>query len=176
MEPRSLLSGSSQARRTPSSQICCRAEAGGGVVFGGDADVEAYFEEDGDDAGVLADGTVALGAHAGVDEDLGDGVPGGVGLLERVGAGQVGDVVDRVEEADVLEGGGDGFDEVGLRDGGHGVSFYAIWRSRSSGSLREFAVGETAQCRSWFPVSLSAQSPDQAYGESGIPRFPGPAG
>ena len=71
-----------------------------GVV--GEADVETELEEDGHDAGVLADGAVAFGAHAGVDEDLLDGVFGGGGLFELVGAGEVGDVVDRVIEADVL--------------------------------------------------------------------------
>ena len=44
---------------------------------GGPLDVHADFDEGGDDAGVLADGAMALVAHAGVDEDLGDGVLGG---------------------------------------------------------------------------------------------------
>ena len=65
--------------------------------------VEAELEEDGDDAGVLADGAMAFGAHARVDEDLLDGVFGGGRLLELIGAGEVGDVVDGVIEADVLQ-------------------------------------------------------------------------
>ncbi len=48
----------------------------------GDARLPLHFhanlDEGGDDTGVLADGAVAFGAHAGVDEDLGDGVLGGV--------------------------------------------------------------------------------------------------
>ncbi len=62
---------------------------------------------------------MTFGAHAGVDEDLGDGIFGGVGLLELVGACQIGDVVDRVVEADVLERVRYAADEVVLIDGGH---------------------------------------------------------
>ena len=83
------------------------------------ARLHADFDEGRDDASVLADGAVALGAHPGVDEDLDDGVFGGGGLFEFVGAGEVRDVVDRVEEGDVLQGVGYGLDEVVLRDGGH---------------------------------------------------------
>ena len=83
-------------------------------------DVHADLDEGGDDAGVLADGAMAFGAHAGVDEDLGDGVFGGGGLLELVGAGEVGDVVGGVVEADVLERVGYGADYVVLLDDGHG--------------------------------------------------------
>ena len=89
------------------------------AVGAGEAGVHAELKEDGDDAGVLADGAVALGAHAGVDEDLLDGVFGGRRLFELVGAGEIGDVVLGVEVGDVLEGVGDGLDEVGLGDGGH---------------------------------------------------------
>jgi hypothetical protein len=49
-------------------------DAHGGVV---PAHVHADLEEDGDDAGVLADRPVALGTHARVDQDLRDGVLGG---------------------------------------------------------------------------------------------------
>ncbi len=97
-----------------------QVEGCGTAVGAFPADVHADFEEDGDDAGVLADGAVALGAHARVDEDLGDGVFGGGGCFELVGAGEVGDVVDGVVVADVLEGVGYGLDEVVLFDGGHG--------------------------------------------------------
>ncbi len=45
------------------------------------AGLHAELDEGGDDAGVLADGAVAFGAHAGVDEDLGHGVFGRGGLL-----------------------------------------------------------------------------------------------
>ena len=62
---------------------------------------------------------MALGAHAGVDEDLCDGVFGGVGLLDLVGAGEVGDVIDRMIEADVLQRVGYGADYVVLADDGH---------------------------------------------------------
>src|SRR5690606_19109632 len=72
--------------------------------------------------GVLADRPMAGGAHAAVGEDLRDRVPGGRALLALVGAREVGDVVGRVVVADVLQRGGDGFDQVVLADGrGHGV-------------------------------------------------------
>ena len=57
------------------------------------AHVHADLEEHVDDAGVLADGAVAFGAHARVGQDLRDGVLGGGALLALIGAGQVGDVV-----------------------------------------------------------------------------------
>src|SRR5690606_17401885 len=68
----------------------------------GPTHVHAYPQEHGNDAGVLADRPVALGAHARIDQDLGDGVLGRLGLLALVGGGQVPDVVDRVVIADVL--------------------------------------------------------------------------
>ena len=89
------------------------------AVGGCPLDLHADLDEGGDDAGVLADGAVAFGAHAGVDEDLGDGVLGGGGLFELVGAGEVGDVVDGVVVADVLECVGYGVDDVVLLDDGH---------------------------------------------------------
>ena len=82
-------------------------------------DLHADLDECGDDAGVLADGAMALGAHAGVDEDLRDGVLGGVRLLVLVGAGEVGDVIDGVVEADVLQRVGYAADYVVLADDGH---------------------------------------------------------
>ena len=63
---------------------------------------------------------MAFVAHAGVDEDLGDGVLGGGRLFVLVGAGEVGDVVGGVVEADVLECVGYGADYVVLLDDGHG--------------------------------------------------------
>ena len=62
---------------------------------------------------------MAFGAHAGVDEDLRHGVLGGGTLLHLVGAGEIGDVVDRVVEADVLQCVGYATDEVVLLDRCH---------------------------------------------------------
>ena len=76
---------------------------------------------------------MALGAHARVDEDLGDGVARGGRLLDFVGAGEVGDVVDGVVEADVLEGVGDGADDVVLVDGGgHWLLQILGWNAEDS--------------------------------------------
>jgi hypothetical protein len=80
----------------------------------GPAHIHADPQEHGDDAGVLADRPVAFGAHARIDQDLGDGVLGRPGFLALVGGGQVPDVVDRVVIADVLQGVGDALDEVFL--------------------------------------------------------------
>ena len=56
------------------------------IYKSGEVDVHADFDKGVDDAGVLADGAVALGAHAGVDEDLGHGVFGGGGLFALPGS------------------------------------------------------------------------------------------
>ncbi len=84
------------------------------------ARLHAQLDEGGDDAGVLADGTMAFSAHARVDQNLRHGVFGRGGLFQLIGACEVGDEVLRVVVADVLQGVGYGLDEVGLLDGGHG--------------------------------------------------------
>ena len=84
-----------------------------------EAHAHAHLQEYVDDAGVLADGAVAHGAHLAVGQDLCDGILGGRRLLALVGTGQVGDVVAGVVVADVLQGSSDGFDQVVLADGGH---------------------------------------------------------
>ena len=59
-------------------------------------------------------------AHLAIGQDLGNRVFRGRALLAVIGAGQVRDVVGWVVVADVLQGSGDGFDQVVLADGGHG--------------------------------------------------------
>ncbi len=92
-----------------------------GLFAGGrfKAHIHAHFDEDVDDAGVLADGAVALGAHAAVDENLRHGVFGGVRLLALVGLGEARDVVDWVVVADVLQRARNAGDEIFLADDGH---------------------------------------------------------
>src|SRR5262249_11526400 len=85
--------------------------------------VHADLEEHVDDAGVLADRAVAGRAHLAVGQDLRHRILGRRALLALVGLGQVGDVVGRVVVADVLEGGGNRLDQVGLLDDGHGVTW-----------------------------------------------------
>ena len=99
------------------------------------AHVHADLEEHGHDAGVLADRTVAFGAHARIDQDLGDGILRRRRLLALVGGGEVLDVVHRVVVADVLQGIGDGLDEVFLLDRGHGATGGCRW---GSGRKRPF--------------------------------------
>jgi hypothetical protein len=83
--------------------------------------VHADFEEHVDDAGVLADRAVAIGAHLAVGQDLRNRVFGRRALLALVGAGQMRDEISRVVVADVLQRGGNGFDQVVLFDQcGHG--------------------------------------------------------
>ena len=91
-------------------------ERGRAAVRAFKAHIHTDLDEDVDDAGVLADGAMAFGAHAAVDEDLGNGVFGGVGLLALVGFGEAGDVVHRVVVADVLERAGYAGDEIFLAD------------------------------------------------------------
>jgi hypothetical protein len=83
------------------------------------AHVHADLEEHHGHARVLADGPVALGAQARVDQDLGHGVPGGGGLLPLVGGLHGADEIQGVIDGDELEGVGDGLDEVFLANGGH---------------------------------------------------------
>ena len=93
-------------------------DAGPGVPLHSHADLE---EHDGD-AGVLAHGAVPLGAHAGVDQDLGDRVLRGRRLLALVGLGQGPHEVDGVIVGNELKGIGDALNEVVLTNDGHGAS------------------------------------------------------
>ena len=81
--------------------------------------VHADLEEDGHDAGVLADGAMAFGAHARVDEDLRDGIARGGRLLFFVGARQALDEIDRMVVGNVLQSVSNALDEVVLLDDGH---------------------------------------------------------
>ena len=102
--------------------------------------VHADFQKHVDDARVLADGAVAHRAHLAVGQNLRNRVFGGRALFAFVGAGQMGDVVSRVVVADVLQCGGDGFDEVGLLNigaGRHGHSHLIFRRSRKVDHERE---------------------------------------
>jgi len=82
--------------------------------------IHADLEKHRDDAGVLADRAMTLGAHPRIDQDLGDGVLGRRRLFALIGRGQAADIVDRVVITDVLQRVGDRLDEVVLADGGHG--------------------------------------------------------
>ena len=82
--------------------------------------VHADFQKHGGNAGVLADGAVAFGAHAAVHQNLCHRIArGGVFFFgQRFGQGL--DVVFGVVVADELEGIGNALDEVFLFDDGHG--------------------------------------------------------
>ena len=77
------------------------------------------FDEYIDDAGVLADRAVALGAHAAVGQDLRDGILGSGALFGLIGLAQRADIVHRMEIADVLQRVGDAFNQVILGDCHH---------------------------------------------------------
>ena len=96
-----------------------------------EAAVHAPFDEHGDDAGVLADRAVPLGAHAAVRQDLRHRVLRGGRHFAFVCGAQRADIVHRVEIADVLERVGDGFDEVVLADD-DGVHVQPFARFRES--------------------------------------------
>ena len=110
-----------------------------------EAHVHADLQEDVDDAGVLADRPPALGTHLRIGQDLRDRVLGRRALLAGVGAGEVGDVVGRVVVADVLQRGGDGFDEVFLADGGHGWKL--AHRRNELEEVRPLAGGRALGCQ-----------------------------
>ena len=84
-----------------------------------EAHVHADFQEHVNDAGVLTDRAATFGAHLRVRENLRDRVLRRGAALAFVSAREVRDVVGRVVVADVLQGGSDAVDEVGVADGGH---------------------------------------------------------
>ena len=121
-------------------------------------DVHPDLEEDHDDAGVLADGAVTLGTHARVGEDLRDRVLGGGALLLLVCVTQCTDVVEWVEVRDVLEGVGDGLDQVRLLDRGHAWKTTTGW---GFGTQEAQGAQGTATARAlWGPQPLRLQHPD----------------
>ena len=89
--------------------------------------VHADLQEDIHDAGVLADRTLALGAHARVGQDLRDRILRRRALLALIGARQMLQVIERMVVADELQRGGDGFDQVFLLDDGHDVRTRLRW-------------------------------------------------
>ena len=88
--------------------------------------VHADLQEDGDDAGVLADGPMAFGAHARVDQQLRDGIARGRRLLLLIGARQALDEVDGMVVRDVLQSIGYALDEVVLFDDCHNDLLYEL--------------------------------------------------
>ena len=64
---------------------------------------------------------MARRAHLAVGQDLCNRVFGRGALLAGIGTGQMRDVVGWVVVADVLQGSGDGFNQIVLADSGHGV-------------------------------------------------------
>ena len=82
-------------------------------------DLHADLDEDHADAGILADRAMAFGGHPRIGQDLRDGVLGGGAFFAVIGFTERLDVIERVVVADVLEGVGDGLDQVFLFDGGH---------------------------------------------------------
>ena len=85
-------------------------------------DVHAHLQEHIDDAGVLAHGAMAHGAHFAVGQNLCNGVFGRWALLAVVGGSQVRYEIGRVVVTDVLQGGCYRFNQVFFFDqGGHVV-------------------------------------------------------
>ncbi|MCY1220494.1 hypothetical protein D9M72_325090 [compost metagenome] len=88
---------------------------------GVEAHAHADLQEDVDDAGVLAQRTLAFGAHARIRQDLRHRVTRGRAFLALVGARQMADVIHGVVIADELDPVGDRLDEVFFfNDDGHG--------------------------------------------------------
>ena len=98
------------------------------IVEAAPARVHADFKQHVDDAGVLADGAPVRRGHARVQQDLRHRIARGRAGLARMGLGQVREEVGGMGMADVLQGAGDGVDQVLAADGeGHG------WRSWRQG-------------------------------------------
>ncbi|OIQ77859.1 hypothetical protein GALL_404420 [mine drainage metagenome] len=125
-----------------------------------EAHIHADLQKHIDDAGVLADGPSAFGAHAAVGEDLRNRVLGGGALFARVGLGEVGDVVGRVVVADELQRRGDAFHQVGLAYHGHG-----------HGAVSGRFLGWF-----WSAPNLRADHPDPPARVCSRYRAPGPTG
>ncbi|MNS71487.1 hypothetical protein D3C72_1048590 [compost metagenome] len=90
-------------------------------ALGVKAHAHADLQEDVDDAGVLAQRTLAFGAHARIGQDLRHRVARGGAFLALVGARQVADVIDGMVVADELNAIGYRLDEVFFfNDDGHG--------------------------------------------------------
>jgi hypothetical protein len=86
------------------------------------AHVHADVDEHRDDAGVLADRSVALGAHARVDEDLRHGVACRLALLTLPGAVHGLDEIHRVVVGNELQRVSHAVDQVVLANDSHGTS------------------------------------------------------
>jgi len=84
------------------------------------AHIHAHFHKSVHNARVLADGPVALGAHAAVDQNLRNRVFGGMRLFALVRFGQASDVVYRMVVADVLQRARNTRNKIFLPDDGHG--------------------------------------------------------
>lgn len=92
-------------------------------VFDANSGVPAYVHADlqkyRDDAGVLADGSLAFGAQAGIDQYLRHRVFGGLALFLVVGGVQGPDEIRWMIAGDILQRRKNAVDEVVLADGGH---------------------------------------------------------
>ena len=82
--------------------------------------IHAHFEKHGGNAGVLADGAVAFGTHAAVDQNLRHGVFSGGVFFFFPSLGERLDVVYRMVIADKLESIGNALNEIFLLDDSHG--------------------------------------------------------
>ena len=96
--------------------------------------IHTDVHEHGHNAGVLADRAMALGAHAGVNQNLGHGILGRLGLFLLVGLVHGLNEILRVVIGNELQRIGYAFDQVVLADhGGHSglISFLIIGSMRS---------------------------------------------
>ncbi len=96
--------------------------------------IHTDVHEHGDDTGVLTDRAMALGTHAGVDQNLGHGILGRLGLFLLVGLVHGLNEILRVIIGNELQRIGYAFDQVVLADhGGHSglISFLIIGSMRS---------------------------------------------
>jgi len=81
--------------------------------------LHAPFDEDVDDAGVLANRAMPLRAHAAVGQDLRNGVLGRRASLGLIGFAECADIIHRVIVTDELERVGHALDQIGGFDERH---------------------------------------------------------
>ncbi|MNE20907.1 hypothetical protein D3C80_1140500 [compost metagenome] len=106
--------------------------------------LHADLDEAGDDAGVLAQGAMPFGGHAGVDQDLGQGILGGRVDLAVIGSLGGLDKIEGVVERDVLQGVSNGIDKVLFSNDAHIILTGPCRRLREQGLPYEPGLRQAA--------------------------------
>ena len=106
--------------------------------------LHADLDEAGDDTGILTERAMTFGRHAGVDQDLGQGILGGrVDLAVIGGLGGLHEI-EGVVEGDVLQGVSNGIDKVLFFNDAHIILTGPCYRLREQGLPYEPGLRQVA--------------------------------